>query len=501
MPSPQKTAAPKQELLELRVSDIRPHPANPRAAVGNVDELAASIAEQGVLEPLLVVPDADRPGKYLLLAGHRRHAACRQAACRLAPALIRYDLTDTAAQVVTMLTENLQRADLTPAEEGKAYQLLLGIDGWSQKRIVAESGRAPSTVSARLKLVKLPDRTLAAQQAGQLSMDAAMRMAEFADEPAALADLEKAAARSTWEFDSLYKRLKRDRDQAREVKRAIRQLEKDGVPYVGALADDDDAGTLQIAPEAHEKCPGRAAVVRYDAEVIPVCAAAAMHHPDELETAFARAAAEAERIRAGSVVNGETPEEQAAREQREATYAAAAKARRDHLYRRIFDADADLVEGLAADIFRTEFLRRLKGQTDARNLVCELLGLDMSDNSAAGRKQRQVDLEQRLVTMTAAELVVLDDVTVRGGERQLEKDSGWDIYPPNHFMYNPAYPVRYPWRERLVDVYGWEWSPVEQAALDEGARRRAAAGTSEEEVAVDLEEDEWGGPTDDGDDV
>lgn len=148
---------------------ISPHPRNPRRDVGDVTDLAASIAAVGLLEPLVVAPWPNDLGptpdptcptcgatgkcrtpagtaakawhaprqdlyadgvrvEYVVICGHRRLAAVLTAGAANVPVVVRDDLTTTAAQLEAMLVENLHRADLTPIEEARAYQALLDLD-------------------------------------------------------------------------------------------------------------------------------------------------------------------------------------------------------------------------------------------------------------------------------------------------------------------------------------------------------------------------------------
>lgn len=121
------------------LSDLRPNPLNPRLTMHDhlLDELTASIRAQGVLQPLLVTPDG------LIVAGHRRLAAAILAGLSEVPVVVR-DLTESE-QLTAMLSENLQRADLTPLEEAQGYHALrqmgfsiadiarqVGVHGWSR---------------------------------------------------------------------------------------------------------------------------------------------------------------------------------------------------------------------------------------------------------------------------------------------------------------------------------------------------------------------------------
>lgn len=135
-------------LVEVRLID--PHPDNPRRDVGDVTELADSIRAQGLLQPLLLMPAGDR---YLVVAGHRRLAAARRLGLESLPAVVRRGLERPDA-IAAMLTENLQRADLNPVEEARAYRVLVDA-GWTQTDVARATGRSVATVSHRLALLVL----------------------------------------------------------------------------------------------------------------------------------------------------------------------------------------------------------------------------------------------------------------------------------------------------------------------------------------------------------
>lgn len=267
------TAAPAAvQLLQLPLGDIEEHPANPRRTVGNVDELAASIAKVGVLEPVLVCPSGvahglcgicqyvhpldddgdlvrhtknqgrakiDCPGtgaapkirrdRWRLLAGHRRLKAARQAGLDVVPALARPDIAGDAEQLAAMLTENLQREDLSAVEEADGYAQLR-LFSWKVDDIAAATGRPKSTVQQRLRLAKLPEPTRERLHTHELTLDVAEKLVEFADDPKLVASLEREAGGYNFNF-----RLQQARDTRRRAKqraRTERDLRTDGVPVV-----------------------------------------------------------------------------------------------------------------------------------------------------------------------------------------------------------------------------------------------------------------------------
>jgi ParB family chromosome partitioning protein len=154
------------ELLNLPTGFIRANADNPRKQLGDLTELAASVASQGILQPL-VVRRAGR-GQYLLLAGHRRLAAAKLAGLRHVPVVCR-DLDAT----VVALAENGHRRGLTPVEQARALGQLRDA-GHTQAQIARLTGYSESHVSARLMLLQLAPATLIRVERGELHPDDAL---------------------------------------------------------------------------------------------------------------------------------------------------------------------------------------------------------------------------------------------------------------------------------------------------------------------------------------
>ena len=138
--------------VEIAISRIRPNPHQPRQRIGQaeLETLAASIAEHGVLQPILVVETIDG---YQLIAGERRLRASQLAGLERIPAIIR-QLADRD-QLEVALVENLQREDLGPLEEAHAFRSLIDDFAMSQEDVATRVGRARSTVANTLRLLDL----------------------------------------------------------------------------------------------------------------------------------------------------------------------------------------------------------------------------------------------------------------------------------------------------------------------------------------------------------
>ena len=175
-----ETPRARSGLAEIPVDRIRPNPHQPRHRFDEeaLEELAASVARHGVLQPLLVSEDPD--GGYVLLAGERRLRAARKAGLETVPAVIR-ERVDEAGELELALVENLQRRDLTPLEEAHAFEDLQRRFGLSQAEIAARVGRDRSSVANSLRLLKLPEEIQGLVEAGRLSASAARTILAFGD--------------------------------------------------------------------------------------------------------------------------------------------------------------------------------------------------------------------------------------------------------------------------------------------------------------------------------
>ena len=152
----------------IATGEIEPHPDQPRRHFDEaaLDELAASIARRGVIQPVIVRPLGS--GKYQLVAGERRWRAAQRARLHEIPALIR-QLGDEDVAALALI-ENLQREDLNPIEEAAAYQRLTANDGLSQADIARMVDKSRSHVANLMRLLVLPGEVQAMLQDGRLQM-------------------------------------------------------------------------------------------------------------------------------------------------------------------------------------------------------------------------------------------------------------------------------------------------------------------------------------------
>ena len=148
--------APRGEAQLIDVKAIRPNPQQPRKifSAEELAELAQSIMENGLLQPLLLRPAPTIPGKYELVAGERRLRAVQKLGWTEVPAVTREVNDDTL--LVLALVENLQREALNPMEEAEGYQVLMDNHGLSHAQIGRSVGKSRSTVANMVRLLQVP---------------------------------------------------------------------------------------------------------------------------------------------------------------------------------------------------------------------------------------------------------------------------------------------------------------------------------------------------------
>ena len=140
----------------LPIADINPNPRQPRSQIDKdeLSELAASIRENGILQPLIVTP-ADEPGKYILIAGERRLLAASLAGLDTVPVIVREATEQQRLELA--LIENVQRTNLTPLEAAEAYRQLADDFNLSHEQIAQQLGKSRVSITNTLRLLKLPE--------------------------------------------------------------------------------------------------------------------------------------------------------------------------------------------------------------------------------------------------------------------------------------------------------------------------------------------------------
>jgi len=177
-------SAPRSGLATIPIASITPHPDQPRRHFDEdaLNELAGSIAARGVIQPVIVRPLGDG---YQLVAGERRWRAAQKAQLHEIPALIR-ELSDRDVMALALI-ENIQREDLNPIEEARAYNRLAEFEGLTQAEIARLVEKSRSHVANLQRLLTLPEEVIEHLETGRLSMGHA-RALVGRENAAALAD-------------------------------------------------------------------------------------------------------------------------------------------------------------------------------------------------------------------------------------------------------------------------------------------------------------------------
>ena len=144
------------QILRLRVEDIEPNPQQPRKLFDDqlLKDLAASLKEDGLLQPVVVTKSDEKSGRYILIAGERRWRASQMAGLREIPAIVKEGASHDLLRLA--LIENIQRADLNIIEEAEAYQSLIKDYGLTQEQCAERVGKDRTTVTNALRLLVLP---------------------------------------------------------------------------------------------------------------------------------------------------------------------------------------------------------------------------------------------------------------------------------------------------------------------------------------------------------
>ncbi len=238
------TAQPDQI---IPIERIHPNPDQPRRSFKQEDleELAASIAEKGIIQPLIVRPSPTKDGDYEIVAGERRWRASQIARLHQLPVIVR-DYSDTEALEIAII-ENIQRADLNPLEEAAGYQDLMERFGHTQEKLGEALGKSRSHIANLLRLLNLPESIQTLLREEKLTAGHA-RALLTADNPEDLARQIVAKGLSVRETERLAKRKPGDRVSARaapaEKDADTRQLEQDLSAALGMkVAINHKAGT------------------------------------------------------------------------------------------------------------------------------------------------------------------------------------------------------------------------------------------------------------------
>ena len=236
----------------LRISDIEPNPEQPRKHFDDAElaSLAASIAEYGLLQPILVTESALLPGTYRIIAGERRWRASRMAGLDEIPCVI-FDGDELEAAQVS-LVENIQRSDLNPIEEAMGYRALIERFGMTQDSVAQKIGKSRPAITNALRLLELPEEVLPYVAECKLSAGHARTLLGLSDK-SGIPELARRVideALSVRELEAEVKRLNNPTEVKVKVKKPVdeqtavymEQLERRAVELSGRRVKIKDMG-------------------------------------------------------------------------------------------------------------------------------------------------------------------------------------------------------------------------------------------------------------------
>ncbi len=439
----------------VQLDQLHPHEKNPRIDAATVAELVESIREHGIEVPLVAAMHPSGVG-HVVLAGHRRLSAALQAGLTEAPVQIRDDLTDARDQLAFMATENIHRDQLTAVEESRLVQDMLDL-GMTQAQVAKQTALGKKRVADRVKLGKLAEQTGDKVHRGQITVDDALVIAEYADDPDTAKELEQAAG--TYNFDFYTSRAKARREARQHVDNAKKEAKKLGLRVVDEEADFialaellteagwttsalDEAAAAEVSGQEwedlvyteHASCPGHSARIietGWDAGTIDVgCDQVATQHGDALAE------------------NREEPEPELDPwdEITAEDFAAAKIHREQHLAKHLsqLDAEPTAIE-MATEQLLGQCWREYGDSPDAIAFVEALTGVE-------GKSR----VRRKLASWPLAALVLLNA-------------QWWEITAHHRYMAEGRQGSSY-WGEKsklrhLLEDTGYEWTEPEQRAI------------------------------------
>ena len=206
---PDEKGEDRASVEDVPMDQIKSNPYQPRTNFdeAGLKELASSIAEHGVIQPILVTTS---PDGYTIIAGERRFKAAQMVGVDTIPAIVKE--VDNESQIKVALVENLQREDLNPIEEATAYKSLIDEFGFTQEKIAKTLGKSRSAVANTLRLLTLPEDIQKDLAAGDISMGQARSLLAIDDE-----EKQKQMAY----------RIKEEKATVREVEQQVSQIKKE----------------------------------------------------------------------------------------------------------------------------------------------------------------------------------------------------------------------------------------------------------------------------------
>lgn len=248
---------PRRPEAFIDISLISPNPDQPRRTFveGALEELANSVREKGVIQPLILRRDPKDSGRYEIVAGERRWRAAQRAQLHQVPAIVR-DLDDTEVLELAII-ENIQRADLNAVEEAAGYRQLMQRFGHTQEKLATALGKSRSHIANLLRLLNLPDDVLDYVRSGALSAGHARALVGSENASELAKDILKRGL-SVREVEALIKSIansaKADQPQKTTVKSKdtdTRRIEEDltaalGLPVTISHNEGQESGNISL---------------------------------------------------------------------------------------------------------------------------------------------------------------------------------------------------------------------------------------------------------------
>lgn len=240
----------------IPIESLQPNRLQPRSGFDEtgLDELAASIKAQGIIQPILVTPKS--ANTFTIVAGERRWRAAQRAGLRAVPVVVR-KTSDQAEMLEVALVENLQRADLNPLEEAEAFRSLQQISGLSQEAIAARVGKARTSITNTMRLLRLPAEVQALIRDGSLSAGQARPLLSLKTDEQRLALARQAVSKGL---------------SAREIERRVNQSKvkkssgEDTIDPDTAAAAENLTRSLQTRVEIRRKRRGGSVRIHFHSE-------------------------------------------------------------------------------------------------------------------------------------------------------------------------------------------------------------------------------------------
>lgn len=259
---PDPKVEPRAPDQHVPIERIHPNPNQPRRHFdeGGLDELAASIREKGIIQPLILRPHPTREGDFEIVAGERRWRAAQRAQVHDVPAIVR-ELDDTEVLELAII-ENIQRSDLNPIEEATGFRQLMDRFGHTQEQLATALGKSRSHIANLMRLLGLPEAVRTMVEDGLLTAGHA-RALVTSDDPEGLARQVIARGLSVRQTEKLAKGGETGSKPVKPSSPAARDadtvaLERDlaaalSMPVRIAHAPGQESGTLSISYGSFEE--------------------------------------------------------------------------------------------------------------------------------------------------------------------------------------------------------------------------------------------------------